>query len=89
MRSDPPEGVRVVVDEEDLTCLEGLIQGPGKSALIPSDMGTALALSFSSVRLGGTAEVERKWYGGILYVYWPKDDVSHMIKWRVIWNLRT
>lgn len=30
MRSDPPEGVRVVVDEEDLSCLEGLIQGPGE-----------------------------------------------------------
>lgn len=29
LRSDPPEGVRIVVDEEDLTSLEGWVQGPG------------------------------------------------------------
>ncbi|GFZ45056.1 hypothetical protein JCM24511_02782 [Saitozyma sp. JCM 24511] len=28
LRSDPPEGVRVVVDEEDLTNMEGWVQGP-------------------------------------------------------------
>lgn len=33
MRSEPPEGVRVIVDEEDLTCLEGLIQGPSESSI--------------------------------------------------------
>ncbi|KAK8858718.1 hypothetical protein IAR55_002947 [Kwoniella newhampshirensis] len=28
LRSDPPEGVRVVVDEDDLTNMEGWVQGP-------------------------------------------------------------
>ncbi|ORX37283.1 ubiquitin-conjugating enzyme/RWD-like protein [Kockovaella imperatae] len=28
LRSDPPEGVRVIVDEDDLTAVEGLVQGP-------------------------------------------------------------
>ncbi|WVQ96483.1 hypothetical protein IAU59_003588 [Kwoniella sp. CBS 9459] len=28
LRSDPPEGVRIIVDEDDLTGLEGVIQGP-------------------------------------------------------------
>lgn len=31
LRSDPPEGVRIVVDEEDLTAIEGWVQGPGMS----------------------------------------------------------
>jgi hypothetical protein len=31
LRNDPPEGVRIVVDEEDLTAMEGWVQGPGKS----------------------------------------------------------
>jgi hypothetical protein len=30
LRNDPPEGVRVVVDEEDLTAMEGWVQGPCK-----------------------------------------------------------
>jgi hypothetical protein len=30
LRQDPPEGVRIVVDEEDLTNIEGWVQGPGK-----------------------------------------------------------
>ncbi|WWC96257.1 hypothetical protein V866_003124 [Kwoniella sp. B9012] len=29
LRSDPPEGVRIVVDEDDLTNMEGWVQGPG------------------------------------------------------------
>lgn len=29
LRNDPPEGVRIVVDEEDLTAMEGWVQGPG------------------------------------------------------------
>ncbi|WWC62758.1 uncharacterized protein I303_105355 [Kwoniella dejecticola CBS 10117] len=29
LRTDPPEGVRIVVDEDDLTNMEGLVQGPG------------------------------------------------------------
>ncbi|KAL1413187.1 hypothetical protein Q8F55_000938 [Vanrija albida] len=28
LRTEPPEGVRVVVDEDDLTALEGWVQGP-------------------------------------------------------------
>ncbi|ORY25941.1 ubiquitin-conjugating enzyme/RWD-like protein [Naematelia encephala] len=28
LRSDPPEGVRVVFDEDDLTAMEGWVQGP-------------------------------------------------------------
>ncbi|WWD18613.1 hypothetical protein CI109_103066 [Kwoniella shandongensis] len=28
LRSDPPEGVRIVVDEDDLTNMEGWVQGP-------------------------------------------------------------
>ncbi|WVR06477.1 hypothetical protein IAU60_003508 [Kwoniella sp. DSM 27419] len=28
LRSDPPEGVRIVVDEDDLTAMEGIVQGP-------------------------------------------------------------
>ncbi|OCF37191.1 ubiquitin-conjugating enzyme E2 S [Kwoniella heveanensis BCC8398] len=28
LRSEPPEGVRIIVDEDDLTGLEGVIQGP-------------------------------------------------------------
>ena len=28
LRNDPPEGVRIVVDEEDLTAMEGWVQGP-------------------------------------------------------------
>ena len=31
LRSDPPEGVRIVVDEEDLSNMEGWVQGPGES----------------------------------------------------------
>jgi hypothetical protein len=31
LRNDPPEGVRIVVDEEDLTAVEGWVQGPGKT----------------------------------------------------------
>lgn len=45
LRSDPPEGVRVVVDEEDLTNMEGWVQGPGElvvvslfAALFPSSL---------------------------------------------------
>jgi hypothetical protein len=33
LRNDPPEGVRVVVDEEDLTAMEGWVQGPCKCSL--------------------------------------------------------
>ena len=29
LRNEPPEGVRIVVDEEDLTAMEGWVQGPG------------------------------------------------------------
>ncbi|TXT16033.1 hypothetical protein VHUM_00536 [Vanrija humicola] len=29
LRTEPPEGVRIVVDEDDLTALEGWVQGPG------------------------------------------------------------
>lgn len=32
LRNDPPEGVRIVVDEDDLTAMEGWVQGPGESA---------------------------------------------------------
>lgn len=32
LRTEPPEGVRVVVDEDDLTALEGWVQGPGEFA---------------------------------------------------------
>ncbi|WWC70933.1 uncharacterized protein I206_104885 [Kwoniella pini CBS 10737] len=28
-RTDPPEGVRIIVDEDDLTHMEGWVQGPG------------------------------------------------------------
>ncbi|WVQ85073.1 hypothetical protein IAT38_007237 [Cryptococcus sp. DSM 104549] len=28
LKSDPPEGVRIVVDEEDLSAMEGWVQGP-------------------------------------------------------------
>ncbi|EIW67690.1 hypothetical protein TREMEDRAFT_33323, partial [Tremella mesenterica DSM 1558] len=28
LRSEPPEGVRVIVDEDDLTAMEGWVQGP-------------------------------------------------------------
>lgn len=31
LRNEPLEGVRVVVDEEDLTAMEGWVQGPCKS----------------------------------------------------------
>jgi hypothetical protein len=30
LRNDPPEGVRIVVDEDDLTNMEGWVQGPCK-----------------------------------------------------------
>lgn len=30
LRSEPPEGVRIVVDEEDLSAMEGWVQGPGQ-----------------------------------------------------------
>lgn len=35
LRSDPPEDVRVVVNEEDLSSLEGWVAGPGTS-IFPS-----------------------------------------------------
>jgi ubiquitin-conjugating enzyme E2 S len=28
LRQDPPEGVRIVVDEEDISAIEGWVQGP-------------------------------------------------------------
>lgn len=31
LRNDPPEGVRIVVNEDDLSALEGWVQGPGES----------------------------------------------------------
>lgn len=29
LRTEPPEGVRVVVDEDDISAIEGWVQGPG------------------------------------------------------------
>ncbi|KAL7422985.1 hypothetical protein Q5752_002283 [Cryptotrichosporon argae] len=31
LRTEPPEGVRIVVDEDDLTALEGWVQGPSNT----------------------------------------------------------
>jgi ubiquitin-conjugating enzyme E2 S len=31
LRSDPPEGIRIVTDEENLLDVTGIIAGPGKS----------------------------------------------------------
>lgn len=39
LKSDPPEGVRIVVDEDDISQLEGWVQGPGESCY-----GVTLAL---------------------------------------------
>lgn len=33
LRKEPPEGVRIVVDEDDLSELEGWVQGPGEYLL--------------------------------------------------------
>jgi ubiquitin-conjugating enzyme E2 S len=30
LRSEPPEGVRIVVDEDDISAIEGWVQGPGE-----------------------------------------------------------
>ncbi|KAI9634894.1 ubiquitin-conjugating enzyme/RWD-like protein [Dioszegia hungarica] len=57
LRSDPPEGVRVVVDEEDLTCLEGLIQGPGDASEAQgSQIGTPYEGGYYRVRFEFTSD---------------------------------
>lgn len=33
---DPPEGIKVLINDEDMTSFTGVIEGPGKTLTFPS-----------------------------------------------------